>query len=171
MGMVLAQAGMLAGRRVCWMPSYGPEMRGGTAYCNVTISDEEIGSPLIQHPTVLVAMNGPSLERFAGDVEPGGTIFFNSSLISEAPARTDVTIVAVPANEIADRLGNAKVANMVMLGAMVARECGISREAVLAALPSALKSRPELVELNRKAIETGTGTVFAKAENGTCPRR
>jgi 2-oxoisovalerate ferredoxin oxidoreductase beta subunit len=158
MGVVVAQAGMLAGRHVSWMPSYGPEMRGGTAYTNVTVSDEEIGSPLIQHPTTLVAMNGPSLERFAGDVVPGGTIFYNSSMISERPKRTDVKVVAVPANEVADRLGNPKVANMVMLGAMLAHDIRISKEAIVAALPAAVKSQAKLIELNKKAIDAGIET-------------
>jgi 2-oxoisovalerate ferredoxin oxidoreductase beta subunit len=155
LGTILAHAGMLARREVSWLPSYGPEMRGGTAHCDVTISDVEIGSPLIQNPTVLVAMNGPSLERFGADVVPGGTIFYNSSMISEEPARTDVTKVPVPANEIADRLGNPRVANMVVLGALLAKGCVVSKEAVLAALPAAVKSRPELIELNKKAIEAG----------------
>lgn len=154
-GQIVAHAGMLAKREVSWIPSYGPEMRGGTAHCSVTISEVEIGSPLIQNPTVLVAMNGPSLERFGADVVPGGVIFYNSSMISEEPARDDVINVPVPANEIADRLGNPKVANMVMLGALLGHGCAISKEAVLAALPAALKSRPELIELNKKAIEAG----------------
>jgi 2-oxoisovalerate ferredoxin oxidoreductase beta subunit len=155
LGVVMAQAGMMAGRHVSWMPSYGPEMRGGTAYANVTVSDEEIGSPLIQHPTVLVAMNGPSLDRFAGDVVPGGAIFYNSSLIPEGPSRTDVRVVAVAASEVADRLGNAKVANMVMLGAMLAHGIDISKEAIVAALPAVVKSHAKLIELNKKAIDAG----------------
>jgi len=159
MGVVLAQAGMNEGRHVSWMPSYGPEMRGGTAYTSVTLSDDEIGSPLIHQPTVLVAMNGPSLERFTNDVVPGGTIFFNSSLVPEPPQRQDVTVVAVPVSEIADRLGNTKVANMVMLGAIVGRGCGPSHDALLAALPAVLKSRPELIELNRRAIAAGVEAV------------
>ncbi len=155
MGVAIAQAGMLAGRHVSWMPSYGPEMRGGTAYANITVSDEEIGSPLIQHPTVLVAMNGPSLDRFAGDVVPGGAIFYNSSLIPEGPSRTDVHAVAVAASAVADSLGNAKVANMVMLGAMLAHGIGISKEAIVAALPTVVKSHAKLIELNKKAIDAG----------------
>jgi 2-oxoisovalerate ferredoxin oxidoreductase beta subunit len=159
MGMLMANAGMLAGRQVSWIPSYGPEMRGGTANCGVTICDEEIGSPLIQNPTVLVAMNGPSLERFGGDVVSGGLIYYNSSMINEAPTRSDVTSIPVPANEIADRLGNPKVANMVVLGAVLAGESAVSKEAVLAALPQVIKSQPELLELNRQAIEAGMDAV------------
>ncbi len=156
LGVVLAQAGMLARRRVSWMPSYGPEMRGGTAYCNVTISDQEIGSPLISNPTMLVAMNGPSLDRFGGDVVPGGTIVYNSSMISERPKRTDVRIVPIPANEIADRIGSPKSANMVVLGALIDSGLCVSREAVVAALPSVVKSaHAKLLEANLKAIEAG----------------
>jgi Pyruvate/2-oxoacid:ferredoxin oxidoreductase gamma subunit len=150
---------MLARRQVSWIPSYGPEMRGGTANCGVTISDQEIGSPLIQNPTVLVAMNGPSLERFGGDVVSGGTVYYNSSMINEAPKRSDVTSIPVPANEIADRLGNPKVANMVVLGAILAGGCPVSKEAVLAALPNVIKSQPELIELNRRAIDAGMEAV------------
>ena len=156
MGVVLAQAGMLGKRHVSWMPSYGPEMRGGTAYCNVTISDQEIGSPLIQDPTILIAMNGPSLDRFGGDVTPGGVIFYNSSLISEDPRREDVRRIAVPVNEIADRLGNPKVVNMVMLGALLGAGVPVSKEAVFAALRAVVKAHhKELIEINEKAIEAG----------------
>jgi len=156
---VLANAGMLARRQVSWIPSYGPEMRGGTANCSVTVADHEIGSPLIEHPSLLVALNGPSLERFAGDVVAGGQIYYNSSMIDRAPERPDVTVTAVPANEIADRLGNPKVANMVMLGAMLAGGCAVSREAVLAALPLVIKGQPELLQLDREAIEAGMEAV------------
>jgi 2-oxoisovalerate ferredoxin oxidoreductase beta subunit len=154
LGVVIAQAGMLARRHVSWMPSYGPEMRGGTAYCNVTVSDDEIGSPLITHPTVLVALNGPSLERFGNDVEAGGTIFYNSSLIPDGPKRTDVKVVPVAANAIADRIGSPKVANMVMLGAMLASEIPVTKEAVFAAVPEVVKHK-QLLDLNFKAIEAG----------------
>jgi 2-oxoisovalerate ferredoxin oxidoreductase beta subunit len=159
LGMLMANAGMLAGRQVSWIPSYGPEMRGGTANCGVTISDEEIGSPLIQNPTVLVAMNGPSLERFGGDVVSGGSVYYNSSMINEAPKRSDVTSIPVPANEIAEGLGNPRVANMVVLGAVLGGDCAVSKEAVLAALPQVIKSQPELLDLNRKAIEAGMDAV------------
>jgi 2-oxoisovalerate ferredoxin oxidoreductase beta subunit len=159
LGLVLSQAGMLARRQVSWIPSYGPEMRGGTANCSVTISDHEIGSPLIENPTALVAMNGPSLEKFADDVEPGGTIYWNASLVDTAPARGDVTNIPVPANKIAEELGNPRVANMVMLGAMLAGESVISKQAAEAALPAVVLSRPEMIQLNVKAIEAGMEAV------------
>ena len=155
MGLVTATAGMLAKRQVSWMPSYGPEMRGGTAYCAVTVSDRAIGSPLIEHPTVLVVMNEPSLYRFERDVVVGGHLFYNASLIDRKPARRDVEVVAVPANEIADKIGDAAVANMVMLGAVLARDRTVSLEAVRAALPRALKSRPDLAEIDLRAVEAG----------------
>jgi 2-oxoisovalerate ferredoxin oxidoreductase beta subunit len=156
LGIVMAKAAMLEGRRVSWMPSYGPEMRGGTAHCNVTISDGEIGSPIIEAPTALVAMNEPSFTRFRKEVASGGVVFFNSSLIPDAPRRSNVTHVPVPANDIADRLGNPRVANMVLLGAMLAHPSAVvSIQAVHAALPSALKVGPELLELNKKAIRAG----------------
>jgi 2-oxoisovalerate ferredoxin oxidoreductase beta subunit len=159
LGLVVSQAGMLARRKVSWIPSYGPEMRGGTANCSVTVSDEEIGSPLIQEPTVLVAMNGPSLDKFGNDVVPGGTIFWNSSLIEQGPQRANVTSVPVPVNEIADRLGNPRVGNMVMLGAMLAHGSVISKEAAVAALPAVIAARPEMIQLNVKAIEAGMEAV------------
>jgi 2-oxoisovalerate ferredoxin oxidoreductase beta subunit len=159
LGLMLSQAGMLARRQVSWYPAYGPEMRGGTANCSVTIADHEIGSPLIQHPSTLIAFNGPSLDKFGGDVEAGGTIFYNSSLIDEPPKRTDVNLVPVPINEIADRLGNPRVANMVMLGAVLASDCVVSREAVIAAMPTVVKSQPQMIELNKKAIAAGMEAV------------
>jgi 2-oxoisovalerate ferredoxin oxidoreductase beta subunit len=161
MGTLLAHAGMLEQRKVSWMPSYGPEMRGGTAHCSVTLADHEIGSPLIQYPTALVAMNGPSLERFGGDVVQGGTILYNTSMIDKVAPRPDVQMVGIAANEIADRLGNPRVANMVALGALLASGCAVSREAVFAALPSAVKHKNELVQLNRQAILAGMEAVTA----------
>jgi Pyruvate/2-oxoacid:ferredoxin oxidoreductase gamma subunit len=159
LGKILAHAGMLARRQVSWLPSYGPEMRGGTANCGVALSDDEIGSPLIQHPTHLVAMNGPSVERFGPEVVPGGVILFNSSIIESEPARTDVTKIAVPAKEIAQRIGEPKVANMVMLGAVLGYGCGLSREAILSALPAVAKAHGELLELNIEAIDLGFAAV------------
>jgi 2-oxoisovalerate ferredoxin oxidoreductase beta subunit len=159
LGQILAQAGMLAQRQVTWMPSYGPEMRGGTASCNVIIAGEEIGSPLIQEPTVLVAMNGPSVERFGPSVVPGGTLLYNASMVPERPALPGIRVVGVAANEIADSLGDARVQNMVMLGAVLACDATVSPEAVDAALVQVVKSRPELLELNRRAIKAGSAAV------------
>jgi 2-oxoglutarate ferredoxin oxidoreductase subunit gamma len=152
---------MLAGRQVCWMPSYGPEMRGGTASCSVTIADAEIGSPLIQEPTVLVAMNGPSVERFGKDIAKGGTLIYNASMVPETPSLPGVRVVAIAANAIADSLGDPRVQNMVMLGAVLACDATVSKEAVWAALPQVVKSRPELIELNKRAINAGIEAAVA----------
>jgi 2-oxoglutarate ferredoxin oxidoreductase subunit gamma len=116
-GKMLAYAGMHAGKEVSWLPSYGPEMRGGTCNCTVVISDKPVGSPVIRSPRAVVAMNLPSLEKFEPDLREGGLLLINSSLISRGPERDDVTVVEVPANEIATELGNPRGANMVALGA------------------------------------------------------
>ena len=121
MGQILAQAAINEGFEVVWIPSYGPEMRGGTAYCTVVISDRPIGSPIIRNPKHLVAMNRPSLEKFAPTVRPGGVIFINQSLISIDAGRDDVDILSVPIIEIARSLGNVRAANIVALSAFVAR--------------------------------------------------
>jgi 2-oxoisovalerate ferredoxin oxidoreductase beta subunit len=167
MGIALAQAGMLARRQVSWMPSYGPAMRGGTANCSVTLADQEIGSPLVPNPTTLVAMNGPSLERFGEDVVPDGRIFYNSSMIDEPCSRSDVRSIPVPVNQIADRLGNAKVGNMVMLGAILADDPPVSREAITAALPGVMKSNNELMDLNLEAIDAGFQCILERSRTET----
>jgi len=118
---ILAYAGMEEGKEVAWVPSYGPEMRGGTAYCTVVISDSPIGSPVIRNPLHLVAMNRPSLEKFAPMVKPGGVIMINSSLISINSGRKDIDELIVPANDIAKKLGNIRSLNIVALSAFVAR--------------------------------------------------
>jgi len=112
---ILAYAGMEEGKEVAWVPSYGPEMRGGTAYCTVVISDSPIGSPVIRNPLHLVAMNRPSLEKFAPMVKPGGVIMINSSLISINSGRKDIDELIVPANDIAKKLGNIRSLNIVAI--------------------------------------------------------
>ncbi len=154
LGLGVAQAGMLAGYNVSWLPSYGPEMRGGTANCQVNLSNKRIGSPMVPHPTVLVAMNLPSLDRFEEEVQSGGLIIYDTSLIDRAPKRTDVEVLGIPATEIADSLGNTRVANMVVLGAYIALTKLMSKEVVFTALPVFIK-RKNLIPLNEQAIEKG----------------
>lgn len=115
-GQVLAFAAMDAGRDVTWMPSYGPEMRGGTANCTVVIADEEIGSPTVKHPKAVVVMNLPSLDKFEPLVAPSGVLIVNSSLVNRDPTRTDITWLIIPAQEIAEMIGPRRLLNMVMLG-------------------------------------------------------
>ena len=154
LGLVLAEAGMRQGYNVSWLPSYGPEMRGGTANCHVILSDVSVGSPLVSRPTVLIAQNRPSLERFEPDVIPGGLILYESSLIDVAPQRDDVRVLPVPSAKLADALGDTRVSNMITLGALIEHTGAVSKEAVLQALPVALP-RKEFVELNKKAVEAG----------------
>lgn len=155
-GQLLAYAGMMENKHVAWIPSYGPEMRGGTANCGVTISDSPISSPMVSEPTVLIAMNRPSLEKFEPAVAPGGLILVNSSLIEIKAKRSDVRTVYVPANDIAESLGNAKVANNIILGALVELTGVVSTDAVLESLKSVLPpKRHKLIPINGQALEKG----------------
>jgi 2-oxoisovalerate ferredoxin oxidoreductase beta subunit len=154
-GLVLAEAGRLAGRQVSWLPSYGPEMRGGTAHCHVCISPRPVGSPLITRPNVLFAMNRPSLERFEAEIERGGTAVINTSMIDDPPRRDDLRAIGLPATQIAADLGSAKAANMVMLGAWLDASGSLPPEAVAAALPRFFR-KPEILDLNRRALRAGT---------------
>jgi 2-oxoisovalerate ferredoxin oxidoreductase beta subunit len=164
LGTVLAESAMRQGYHVSWLPSYGPEMRGGTAHCHVNISAHLIGSPLISHPTVLIAMNRPSLERFEAEVVSGGLILYNSSLINTTPNRDDVELIAIPATEIADQLGSAKAANMVALGAYLGRTKVLDEGVVVRGLDAVVKNR-SLLALNIKAIRAGME--FVGADGGS----
>jgi 2-oxoglutarate ferredoxin oxidoreductase subunit gamma len=155
MGTLLAKAAMQEGHEVAWVPSYGPEMRGGTAYCTVVISDKPIASPIIKSPLHLVAMNGPSLEKFAPTLKPGGVIVINSSLISADAGRDDCDILKVPAVEIAKDLGNAKAANVVALAAFVARAGIVPIEALKKSVEASFAKKPKLIPLNMKAVDAG----------------
>jgi len=158
LGEALAESGMKAGYQVTWLPSYGPEMRGGTANCQVIISDDRIGSPLVSTPDVLIAMNRPSLERFEPEVREGGLIIYNSSLIDIEPQREDVEVIAIPATEIADKLGNTRVANMVILGSYVAKTGILTKKAITSAFPVFIK-RSDLIPLNEEAVQKGVDWV------------
>jgi 2-oxoisovalerate ferredoxin oxidoreductase beta subunit len=154
LGLVLAQAGMRSGLHVSWLPSYGPEMRGGTAHCHVNLSEREIGSPVVSRPTVLMAMNGPSLERFEAAVEPGGLIVYNASLVPNAPRRSNVELVAVPATKLADQLGSTLLTNMVMLGAYLGTREVVSQAAVASALETLVKRR-EFLQADLDGVRAG----------------
>ena len=161
LGVALAQAGMQAGYHVSWIPSYGPEMRGGTANCHVNLSTQRVGSPLVSKPTVLIAMNLPSLEKFEPDVVAGGLIIYDQSLIDHPPTRTDVEVLAIPATQMADQLGNTRVANMIILGAYIAKTGVMAPQVLFDALPAFIK-RKNLIPLNRTAIEQGMAFVNRK---------
>lgn len=153
LGKMMTYAAMKEGKNVSWFPSYGPEMRGGTANCTVVISDEEVGSPIVTNPTVVVAMNIPSFDKYEKDICPGGIMIYNKSLIDRQPSRSDIRYLAVPSAEIAAELGNPRVANIAVFGAL-AREMPFSEKAYVAALEDALH-KPELMPLNMKAFKKG----------------
>jgi 2-oxoglutarate ferredoxin oxidoreductase subunit gamma len=162
-GQLLAYAALDAGRHVTWIPSYGPEMRGGTAHCTVIVSDDEIGSPLVRHPAAVIAMNLPSFDKYAPLVAPGGVLVVNTSLINRAVARADLRVVLVPANDIADELGSARLANMVLTGALVAATEVLPLEAMHRALAAHLPARHHaLLDANREALRRGAA--LAEAE-------
>lgn len=160
MGQTLAETGMREGLNVSWLPSYGPEMRGGTANCSVVVADSEIISPTVSEPTVLVAMNQPSLVKFGANVRPGGHIFVNSTVVDEKVARDDVTVHYVDCGKIAGELGNDRVANMVMLGAVVGATKLMDLKAVQNMMSEIFTGRKaKLVRLNVDAIQNGADSV------------
>lgn len=155
-GQLLAKAAMHDGMNVSWMPSYGPEMRGGEANCAVVISDEPIGSPLVTEPPIAVIMNKPSMLKFAPAMEKGGLMLYNSSLIDITPDRQDITALGIDCNGIAEQLGNARTANMVMLGAIIQRTGVISIDSAMEALKATFGPKKEhLLPINRQAMEAG----------------
>ncbi len=155
MGLNLAQAAMLERKYVTYLPSYGAEVRGGTANCTIAISDEEIASPVASSPEFVIAMNLPSLVRFQNHVQSGGLLLINSSLIETEITRGDIDIISVPANDIAERLGNPKSANMVMLGAFIKKSKLVSLDSVIEGLGSILKNKQKLIAINKEALAAG----------------
>ena len=167
MGMTLSYAGMIEGKEVSWMPSYGPEMRGGTANCIVIISDRKISSPIISKFDVVIAMNQPSVQKFENSVKPGGFFIYDSTKVIEPPARTDISVIPVPASAEAVTLGNTRVANMIVLGTVLGTTDPVSVEAVLGALKKVLPERyHHMLPLNERALRRGmqvaTGSVAAE---------
>ena len=160
-GQVLAYAALDAGKQVTWIPSYGPEMRGGTAHCTVIISDEEIGSPIVRKPSIAIALNLPSLDKYEYMIQSGGLMVANSSLINRKVERTDIQAIHIPANEIAEEIGNVRLANMVVIGAMVTARpvlpLGDLKQALADHLPQRHK---KLLPANFKALAQGSS--FAK---------
>lgn len=152
---LLAHAAMKQDYFVAWVPSYGPEMRGGTAYCTVVISDRRIGSPIIKNPSHLVAMNRPSLEKFAQSVKPGGVIFINSTLIPTRSERSDTTELVVPANDIAIQSGSVKAANIVALSSFAAKAGLVDLEILKKCIQEEFAAKPKIIPLNMKAFDEG----------------
>ncbi len=156
LGQLIAYAGMLEDQAVSWFPSYGPEQRGGTCNCSVVVSDTEVGSPIVSQPDTAIVMNLPSFSRFEPTVTANGLLLYNSTLITKKPERTDIRIIAVPANEIADELGNPRVANMVVLGSFIEATNIVKIETIHQSLEKVLSKRHHhLIPLNMQALERG----------------
>ena len=155
-GKFLAYKGLVQDKQVSWLPSYGPEMRGGTCNCSITVSDSPIGSPIITNPDVLVAMNLPSLQKFMGDVVPGGKIFIDSTLIDAKVARTDVQVFYIPATQIAKDAGFATLSNMVLMG-KVMKECdAVAFDGNKATLETFIPAKKaSLIDVNCQALQAG----------------
>lgn len=155
-GQVLVAAGMQEGKHVSWLPSYGPEMRGGTANCNVVVSDEEVASPVVVEADAAVVMNRPSMEQFEKALKPGGLLVLNSDLIEVEPTRTDIRVVKIPANKLAEQAGSVKAANMVILGAYNACVKAVENATIIQALEEIMgEKKKKLIPMNEKALELG----------------
>ncbi len=155
-GVLLAYSGMVEGKNVSFFPSYGAEMRGGTANCSVVISSDEVTTPIVSIPDTVMVFNEPSLTKFEPLVKPGGLLIVNSSLINTKVKRTDIKVLYVPCNKIAGELGNAKIMNMVALGAFAANTGALKVQDIIDTLPKVYKKlKPELIELNSSALRKG----------------
>ena len=155
-GKFLAYKGLMEDLQVSWLPSYGPEMRGGTANCNVILSETPVGSPIVTAPDVLIAMNLPSLQKYVNTVVPGGQIYVDSSLIDEKVARTDVEVFYIPATQMAKEEGIASLANMIIIGSLLQHNSELSFEGTEAVVKKLVPpTKAALVELNMKALLLG----------------
>lgn len=161
-GQLLTYAGMDAGWQVTWIPSYGPEMRGGTAHCIVILSDQPIGSPIIRNPTVAVVLNPESMIKYESLVRPDGLLVINSSLVRQPAQRHDITAVTAPANDLAAELGNVRMANVVLLGAMLVQKPVVPLQAIERVLDQHLEGRKQqFIEPNKRALYRGADYVRA----------
>lgn len=155
-GILLAYAGMIDGKHVTFFPAYGAEMRGGTANCSVVISSDEVTSPVVPRPDTVIIMNQPSLTRFESTVKPGGLVLINSSLVSQDPKRKDVTVVKIPANDIAEKIGTIKIANMVMVGAYIKKTNAVKLDSVINSLSKVFtRAKKDILKKNEEALKQG----------------
>ncbi len=154
-GKILAYCGMIEDKHVVWIPSYGPEMRGGTANCTIVVSDSPIASPIIANPNAIVVLNKPSLDKFEPMVRKNGLIIINETLIDRKSNRDDVRCIYTPGNKIAMELGNAKATNMVMFGTYIAATGIVGKDTAIKGIEESLKSKAKLIPLNIQAFEKG----------------
>ena len=161
MGMTLAYAGMVEDKQITWFPSYGPEMRGGTANCTVIVSDTIVSSPIISTYDTAIILNQPSLEKFESKVKPGGMLIYESNTVLNPPTRKDIDIYAIPAAIEAGKIGNAKTMNMIILGAFLAKKPLVSTKSIMEALSKVLPKRNHhLLPINEKALKHGMSLII-----------
>ena len=160
MGQLISYAGMLEGKGVSWLPSYGPEQRGGTANCAVVVSDEPVGSPIVTSPSTAIVLNNPSFDKFEPRVRPGGLLIINSSLVVRGSERKDIKIIELNASDMANDLGNSRIANMILLGAFLEITKIVSVESILESLKKVLSpEKHHLLAINKQALVKGTSLV------------
>ena len=166
-GQIVTYAGMEEGKHVSWLPSYGPEMRGGTANCAVVVSDEEVASPVVVQADSVVVMNRPSLEMFEQAVKPGGLLILNTDLIEVEPTRDDIQVIRVPANSLAEEAGTLRAANMVVLGAFNACRHLLEDETIISCLEKIMGERKKhLIPANEKAMALGAACARQQLDSG-----
>lgn len=153
MGKFLAYAGMDAGLNVSWLPSYGPEMRGGTANCSVILTEDQVGSPIVADADTVVVMNRPSLDKFEHAIKSNGVLIVDSDLVTRVPDRKDIQVISIPAQSLAEEIGSKTIANMILLGALVAKTGIVSMDDILKALKD--HGKEKFYEANKKALEKG----------------
>jgi 2-oxoglutarate ferredoxin oxidoreductase subunit gamma len=159
-GKVMAYAALSEGLQVTWFPSYGPEMRGGTANCTIVISDEEIGSPQVQHPRAIIVMNQPSLDKYEDMVAPDGYLVINTSMVNRKATRTDIHVLEIPGIELAEELGDKRLANTIILGALNEKAKFLKKESVIKGLEESLShGKQNLIEANKKALQKGAAYI------------
>jgi 2-oxoglutarate ferredoxin oxidoreductase subunit gamma len=155
-GQLLAYAALGEDKHVTWIPSYGPEMRGGTAHCTVIVSEEEIGSPIIHYPTAAIVLNNPSLDKYEPLIKPGGVLVVNRSLIARPAARQDITVLGIQASDLAAEAGSIKMSNVVLLGALLEATHAVAPESVCKALDEHLPAKArKLLDANKQALQKG----------------
>lgn len=160
MGQLIAYAGMLEGKGVTWLPSYGPEQRGGTANCAVVVSDEQVGAPLVSRPSTAIVLNNPSFDKFEPLVRPGGLLITNSSLVQRVSERKDIQVIELTATDMANDMGNARVANTILLGAFLEKTKIVSSESIIASLKKVLSiDKHHLLIVNEQALNKGAAVV------------
>jgi len=159
-GIMMTYAGMTEGKNVTFFPAYGAEMRGGTANCSVVISDDPVASPVVSSPDTLLIMNEPSLTRFENSVKQGGLLILNTSLVASRPSRTDITVIEVPVNDIAEKVGNLKAANMVMLGAYAKQTGALTLDSLKNSVQKVyVRAKEAMIKMNFEAIDAGANAI------------